>query len=86
LVNGYIGYYPQDYLDTLDRMNSFPDDVSIARLRAHDVRYIIVHRSFYDRDDYAALALRIAARTELKPWGPYRDLEGTADIFELDSR
>jgi hypothetical protein len=86
LVNGYSGYYPQDYLDTLDRMNSFPDDVSIARLRAHDVRYIIVHRSFYDRDDYAALALRIAARTELKPWGPYRDLEGTADIFELDSR
>jgi hypothetical protein len=83
LVNGYSGYHPRDYLDTLLRMLSFPDDASIGRLRGHDVRYIVVHRAFYDRDQYAALMLRIATRPELKPWGAYRDVQGTADIFEL---
>jgi hypothetical protein len=83
LVNGYSGYHPQDYLVTLLRMLSFPDDASIGRLRAHDVRYVVVHRSFYDQDQYAALMLRLAGRSEFKPWGAYKDLNGMADIFEL---
>lgn len=83
LVNGYSGYYPGDYVDTLYRMLSFPDDGSIGRLRGHDVRYVIVHRSFYDQEKYTALMLRIASRPELKPWGTYRDAQGLADMFEL---
>ena len=83
MVNGYSGYHPQDYLDTLLRMLSFPDEASLGRLRSHDVRYVIVHRSYYDQDTYADLMIRIARRPELKPWGAYRDVKGTADIFEL---
>jgi hypothetical protein len=83
LVNGYSGYHPQDYMDTLLRMLSFPDDASIGRLRGHDVRYIVVHRAFYNQDQYASLMLRIASRPELKPWGAYKDVQGMADIFEL---
>ena len=83
LVNGYSGYHPRDYIDTLLRMLSFPDDASIGRLRAHDVRYVVVHRTFYDQDQYATLMLRMAGRAEFKPWGAYRDVDGMADIFEL---
>jgi hypothetical protein len=83
LVNGYSGYHPRDYLDTLLRMLSFPDDASIGRLRAHDVRYVVVHRTFYDQDQYAALMLRMAGRPEFKPWGAYKDVDGMAEIFEL---
>ena len=83
MVNGYSGYHPQDYLDTLLRMLSFPDEASLGRLRGHDVRYVIVHRSYYDQDTYADLMIRIARRPELRPWGAYRDVKGTADIFEL---
>lgn len=83
LVNGYSGYYPQDYFETVVRMAGFPDDTSLARLRSHDVRYVIVHRSDYDQDDYAELMLQMARRPELRRWGAYRDLSGMADIFEL---
>ena len=83
LVNGYSGYYPRDYLMTLLRMNVFPGEGTIDRLRAHDVRYIIVHRAFYDQEDYTRLMLRMATRPDLKPWGSYKDTVGTADIFEV---
>ncbi|HUR34339.1 MAG TPA: hypothetical protein VM032_11135 [Vicinamibacterales bacterium] len=83
LVNGYSGYHPADYLLTVQRMAVFPVDGTLDRLRAHDVRYIVVHRAFYDQEGYARLMLRMAVRPELKPWGAYRDSVGTADIFEL---
>ncbi len=83
LVNGYSGYYPRDYLMTAMRMTAFPEDGTINRLRAHQVRYVIVHRAFYDQERYAALMLRLAVRSEFKPWGAYKDSVGTADIFEL---
>ena len=83
LINGYSGYYPKDYLMTAMRMNVFPEEGTIDRLRAHQVRYVIVHRAFYDQERYAALMLRLAVRPEFKPWGAYKDSVGTADIFEL---
>ena len=83
LINGYSGYYPRDYLMTAMRMKVFPEDGTIDRLRAHKVRYVIVHRAFYDQERYAALMLRLAVRPEFKPWGAYKDSVGTADIFEL---
>ena len=83
LINGYSGYYPRDYLLTAMRMKVFPEEGTIDRLRAHKVRYVIVHRAFYDQERYAALMLRMAVRPEFKPWGAYKDSVGTADIFEL---
>lgn len=83
LVNGYSGYYPPDYLFTSLRMQAFPEEGTIDRLRAHDVRYVIVHRAFYDQESYTRLMLSIAVHPELKPWGAYKDPVGTADIFEL---
>jgi hypothetical protein len=83
LVNGYSGYYPRDYLTTIIRMEVFPEDASINRLRAHGVRYIVVHRDLYQPDRLENLMLRIAGRPELKPWGAYKDPLGLADLFEL---
>lgn len=83
LINGYSGYYPRDYLMTAMRMNVFPEEGTIERLRAHQVRYVIVHRAFYDQERYAALMLRLAVRPEFRPWGAYKDSVGSADIFEL---
>jgi hypothetical protein len=84
LVNGYSGYHPPDYLRTLASMRTFPDDASMARLKAHDVRYIVVHRSYFDADDYAQLMLRMAVRPELRPFGTYRDPVGNAELFVLE--
>jgi len=83
LVNGFSGYVPPDYVETMKLMSTFPDDKSIARLRRLDVRHIVVHQSFYPSRSYTALMLRILERSELVPHGRYRDWQGWADLFEL---
>jgi hypothetical protein len=84
LVNGYSGYHPPDYLRTLMSMRTFPDDASIARLQAHDVRYIVVHRAFYEPEPYTQLMLRMAVRPELRSWGTYKDPVGNAELFVME--
>ena len=49
LVNGYSGFIPAHYTDTLDLMEDFPDDRSIKRLRGIGTRYVIVHERGYTR-------------------------------------
>jgi hypothetical protein len=84
LVNGYSGYYPPDYVQTMIRMESFPDTASMARLRAHEVRYLIVHRAFYEEAQYAQLLLRMAVRPEFHPGGTYKDSFGDAVLFVME--
>lgn len=83
LVNGYSGYYPPGYLQTVLRLMTFPTTSSVGRLRGLNVRYLIVHRAFYDEDRYTQLMLRLAASREFKPLGSYQDSAGKADLFEF---
>jgi hypothetical protein len=84
LINGYSGYYPPIYILTLERMVSFPDVESIGRLKRLGVRYIVIHRALYPPEAYTAIALRLASRPELRPYGTYRDPLGLADLFVLE--
>jgi hypothetical protein len=83
LVNGYSGLKPRDYDMTLARMRSFPDAAAIARLRELDVRYILVHESFFKEQERTALLLELVRTPELIPAGKYRSWVGTTQVFEL---
>jgi hypothetical protein len=83
LVNGYSGFSPPDYEETLARMQGFPDDRSIERLQRLNVRYIVVHEMFYKPKEHAALLLRLGRREDIAPAGRYRDWAGVAQVFEL---
>jgi hypothetical protein len=83
LVNGYSGYASARYVDTLRRMLTFPDDASIRHLRDLDVRYILVHETFYKAAEFTDLMIALGRRQELIPAGRYRDWIGYAQIFEL---
>jgi hypothetical protein len=83
LVNGYSGFSPPDYAETLTRMQHFPDERSIQRLKSLNVRYIVVHETFYRPKDHAALLLRLGQRLEISPIGKFRDWTGAAHVFEL---
>lgn len=85
LVNGYSGYYTPEYIETLGRMEQFPDDRSIAQLKALNVRYLVVHRAFYKADQYTSLLLRIGARPELRSYGEFDDPVGDASLFVLET-
>jgi hypothetical protein len=83
LVNGYSGYSPPDYFDTVTRMQSFPDDKAFARLREMKVQYILVHESFYKPKERAALLLGLAQRRDVIPIGRYKDWAGPTQVFEF---
>jgi hypothetical protein len=83
LVNGYSGYYPIEYAETVVRTERFPDDRSMLQLRSLGVRYIVVHRAFYKEDDYLDLLERILRRAELRPIGTFTDPVGEVQLFVL---
>ncbi len=83
LVNGYSGFAPADYDQTMTLMGTFPDDEAIARLHRLGVRYILVHESFYPIKAYTALMLEVLRKPELIPHGRYRDWVGWTQLFEL---
>ncbi|HMF93144.1 MAG TPA: hypothetical protein VKE96_02570 [Vicinamibacterales bacterium] len=83
LVNGYSGFKPLDYAETTRRMRTFPDEASIARLRQLDVRYILVHETYFQQKERTRLMLDLARRPELVPGGSYHDWIGTTRVFEL---
>jgi hypothetical protein len=83
MVNGYSGYQPRSYDDTVRRMRTFPDDDAIARLQQLGVRFILVHEYFYKPEARTEVMLKIAQRPELIPTGRYRGPVGTVQIFEL---
>jgi hypothetical protein len=85
LVNGYSGYVPRDYNETMTRLRTLPDAAAIARLRQLRVRYIVVHESFYKAVDRTTLLLKLAESPDLIPGGHFRGWAGTAHLFEVRS-
>lgn len=82
LVNGYSGYTPRDYDETMRRLRTFPDKASIARLAELNVRHILVHEHYYTHRERTALLLAIARSPDLISVGEYRDWIGTTQVFE----
>jgi hypothetical protein len=56
LINGYSGFMPVTYANTLVDMETFPDARSIARLRRLSVDYLVVRRINFPTDDAYARA------------------------------
>jgi hypothetical protein len=83
LVNGYSGYVPGSYTGTLARMRTFPDENAIARLKELNVRYILVHETFYRAEDRTSLMMQLAQRPDMVWAGKYRDWIGSTEVFEL---
>jgi hypothetical protein len=81
LVNGYSGYYPPEFVQMVVRTEGFPDDRSLEELAFLGVRYIVVHKAFYDADQYRALLVRMVEQPALQPLGIYPDPSGSAALF-----
>ena len=84
IVNGNSGYYPAAYGDTVTSMENFPDDRSIAHLAGIGVRYIVVHRAFYDAEKYGSLIERMIGRQDLRRQGTFSDPLGDCELFTVN--
>jgi hypothetical protein len=82
-VNGYSGYYPPGYMQTLGAMERFPEDVAIKRLRKLNVRYLIIHETHYPPGEFVELLLRLGTHPQLGHLGTYRAPSGQVELFVL---
>jgi len=59
LVNGYSGFSPPSYQRLRERMEHFPDEVSIAELRRRGVTHVVVHGALYGQGEYEHVVARL---------------------------
>jgi hypothetical protein len=84
MINGYSGYYPESYLNTLNVMTAFPSDESIAWIKGLHVRYLLLHRGPYsDAGQYDAHMQALLRRNDVAVVGRMNDWNGDAILFEL---
>ncbi len=79
MLNGYSDYIPPDFRRLATKLATFPDDESIAMLRARDARYVVVHRALYPDAQREALTRALETSPDLRP------IAGDPDnrLFEL---
>lgn len=82
LVNGYSGNVPPSYVDLLRAMRSFPGDRAIERLRAADVRYIVVHERLFGPAAYKTVTAGLDLRSDLVRHGPFGPAGEAAMVYE----
>jgi hypothetical protein len=55
LANGYAGIEPTPYVALRNAVARFPSAEAVAALRAHDVRYVVLHRGGYGPNKWARI-------------------------------
>jgi hypothetical protein len=61
LVNGYSDHYPPEWIAMLDVVKDFPiNPASFRHLREHEVKYVVVHRNWYEHARLAEIDAGLA--------------------------
>lgn len=65
MLNGYSGFAPPSYYEMTQVMASFPDDGSMAYLRARHVDYVVVRGGMFRPEEWPVLRAQMRARGDL---------------------
>jgi hypothetical protein len=65
-IHGYSGIQPPRSGQVFDELTTFPDDRSVATLRALGVTVVVVHRPRYSDDVWSGVEARLRAMTGLR--------------------
>ena len=87
LVNGYSGFFPEDYWDINGMMQKFPSEKSIALLRRLGVRYVIVHAAEFRRGRWWSAKERLSSPPlfDSAPRGKKGDGKGASGLRHVIS-
>jgi hypothetical protein len=83
LLNGYSGMFPRSYLMSLARLRSFPHEAAIGALRRTGIRYVIVHGSGYQPEEFEEIRLELARQANVAELGVFQDTDGSAALYVL---
>jgi hypothetical protein len=73
LINGYSGFFPPSYIRLSRAVRNFPDEPSIDAIKAHGVRYLVIHGEYLKGDRYETLIPQLDRRPDMtlvsrRPW------------------
>lgn len=83
LVNGYSGYYPDSYINRLERLRKMPDDSALETLVAAGVRYVVIHTGLYRPAGANEVIAALAAHSRFRELGRFDDGVGGAVVFQV---
>lgn len=64
LVNGYSGYYTQDYINLLTALRSFPDEQSSRAMERAGIQRVILHGELFRKGHYTPLVAALGAHPD----------------------
>ena len=82
-VNGYSGYYPQSYLERLERLRSFPSEQAMLQLKRDAVQYVILHTETYMGPELNELRARLVREGLLMEIGLFDAPDGPALLYRM---
>ena len=83
MVNGYSGYYPQSYLDRLDRLQDFPSERAMTQLRRDAVQYVLLHGAPYTPTALHEIRSRISHDGQLIEVAAFDAADGPAFLYRM---
>ena len=89
LVNGYSGFFPPVHGRLVHALERFPDEASMAAIRARGTRYLVVHGERLKGDRYDTLIADFDKRPDFalvsrRPWFD-RDKHGEISAYRLSA-
>ena len=67
LVNGYSGFAPERYRQTLEELAEFPSDRSMSYLRDLGVKFVVINQGYYREEEFDQLVKDVSGRQEFWP-------------------
>jgi len=83
IVNGYSGFFPRSFIELAENTTGFPDDRSLAYLRARGVDYVIIHGSLMDPDEFGEMTSRLLAHPGIDATVQFEEQGGSDVVFRL---
>ena len=84
LVNGYSAFAPEPYVQLINELPDFPERHVIAALREIGVKYILVHREYFQAEDFDRLMQKVESSTRVRPVRTFGDGDGRVVVLELN--
>ena len=83
IVNGYSGFFPKSFMDLAEHTATFPDDQSIAYLKARGVDFIVIHGNLMTPEQFGALTATLLARPDIQAMAQFPQRMGSDVVVRL---
>jgi hypothetical protein len=85
MLNGYSGFLPTGYANTLTDLATFPDERSVARLQRNAVDYVVVRRNNFDDGAYARVTAALLVTPGFAPPQVFGTGRDEAAVYRLSA-